>query len=64
MTYTNPWLNALLAALLGVFIVIYWAWGDLREHTWLLVIVAAACAILGFAYGQPFIEFIRHLIMR
>ena len=64
MTYANPLLNALLAALLGILIVVWRVWGDPREHVWLLVIVATLCAILGYAYGEPFIVFIRHLLPR
>lgn len=62
MSYTNPLLNALLAALLGVFFIVYWVWDNPRDHIWLMVIVAAACAILGYTYGEPFIAFIRHLL--
>lgn len=62
MTYTSPLLNALFAALLGVLFVVYWVWDNPRDHVWLLVIVAMACAILGYAYGESFIVFIRHLL--
>ncbi len=64
MTFTNPLLNAVLAALLGIFIVLRWTWDHPREHTWLLTIIATLCAILGYAYGEPFIAFIRHLLPR
>lgn len=64
MTFTNPLLNAVLTALLGIFIVLWWTWDHPREHTWLLTIVATLCAILGYAYGEPFIAFIRHLLPR
>ena len=62
MTFTNPLLNALLAALLGIFFVLYWASDNPRDYVQLFVIVAVACAILGYAYGEPFIVFVRHLL--
>jgi mannose/fructose/N-acetylgalactosamine-specific phosphotransferase system component IID len=58
MTYNNPFLNALLAALLGVLLVLWyvWWWSDDRTvNKTLFIFVAVACAILGFNFGEPFI---------
>ena len=34
MDYTNPFLNALLAALLGVLVVVWWSWGLVARTSW------------------------------
>lgn len=58
MTFTHPLLNAIFAALLGILLVLRWVWDNPREHTWLITIVATLCAILGYAYGEPFLRFL------
>lgn len=56
MDYTNPFLNALLAALLGVLLVVWWSWTNPFEHRNWMLFVAVACAILGYHFGEPFIR--------
>lgn len=56
MTYDNALLNALLAAVLGVLIVVVWVWAHPAEYKELLILVALGCAVLGYFFGGPFVE--------
>ncbi len=62
MVQTHSLLGALLGALLGIFVVLFWIWDNPREHVWLLVSVAVACAILGYTYGEQFTSMICRML--
>ena len=47
MNYTNPLLNALIAAVLGILLVAWVSWGNPFEHRYWMLFVAVSCAILG-----------------
>jgi hypothetical protein len=61
MTFTNPLINALLAAVLGIFFVVYWSWHDEISHK-TLIFVAIACAVLGYYFGEPFVSFLMRIL--
>lgn len=56
MSYDNPLLNAVLAALLGVLVALWFIFDNPRHHLALLSFIAAVCGLLGYFHGQPFIE--------
>lgn len=56
MSFDSPLLNAILAALLGVFVTIWFVFENPNSYRWLLYAVALACGLLGYFHGQPFIE--------
>ncbi|TAG44910.1 MAG: hypothetical protein EAZ30_16685 [Betaproteobacteria bacterium] len=62
MAQTHSFLSALLGALLGVLVVLFWIWDNPREHVWLLVIVAVASGILSYAYGEQFTSMICRML--
>jgi len=62
MSFENPLLNALLAALLGVFVTIWFVFENPNSYRWLLYAVAIVCGVLGYFHGQPFIEMLRGVL--
>lgn len=62
MSFDNPLLNALLAALLGVFVTIWFVFDNPNNYRWLLYAVAAVCGLLGYFHGQPFIHMLADML--
>lgn len=57
---TKRFLDALLGAFLGAFVALSALWWWMDEINWIFVVVSAAvCAILAFAWGKPFIEWLK-----
>ncbi len=61
MTFDNPALNALLAALLGVLLTLWFVMENPDNYKGVLVVVAILCATLGFHFGEPFIVMLQEL---
>ena len=59
MSFAHPLLNALLAALLGVLVTVWFVMDNPSNYRWLLYLVAASCGLLGYFHGQPFIEMLK-----
>lgn len=62
MSFDNPLLNALLAALLGVFVTIWFVFENPNSYRWLLYSVAVVCGVLGYYHGQSFIETLKGVL--
>jgi hypothetical protein len=56
VNFTNPFINAVLASVLGVLLAAWWSWGNVFEHRNWMLFVAVCCAICGFYFGEPFIR--------
>ena len=56
MTFTNPFINALLAAVLGILVVVIWSWSDPFEHKHWMLFIAIGCGALGFYFGESFVR--------
>ena len=58
----NRLLHALLGALLGALVAIstLWLWAD--TVNWIFVALSAGvCAVLAFAWGEPFLDWLKEL---
>ena len=60
MSFNHPFLNALLAAVVGVLLVVMWSWQNETNHKYTLMFVGVGCAILGYQFGEPFVKFLMH----
>ena len=61
MNFDNPLINALLAALLGVLLTIWFAIENPARYKGVLTVVAIVCGALGYAQGQPFIQMLKEI---
>jgi hypothetical protein len=59
MSFDNPMINALLAALLGVLLTIWFVMENPDRYKSVLVVVAFVSGTLGYFQGQPFIQMLR-----
>ena len=55
-------LHALLGAFLGAFVAVSALWWLADEVNWIFVSASSGvCAILAFAWGEPFLEFLKEV---
>ncbi|MBH9578214.1 hypothetical protein [Inhella proteolytica] len=62
MSFANPFINALLASVLGLFVFLFWTWDSdpLGRRGWLIFVVVS-CALLGFYFGEPFVRLLMQI---